>query len=1180
MGDSRRKVSVILESAVRSRILLVFMLLFSIGSMLFCSLPAVAQQANQGTITGTVSDPQGSVVVNATITITNADTGFTITRTTNGSGVYVTPPLSIGHYSVTCAAPGFKTANQANLMLNVDQRLGANFHLEIGETTETVNVSSAGSILQTEQSSTGQVVSTQMINDTPLNQRNYVFIAQLTAGVTPATSGSARGQGNGDFSANGVSPQQNDFILDGVDNNTSSIDFLNGASYVIKPPPDALAEFKIQTSNYGAELGHSAGAVMNASIKSGTNAFHGDLWEYFRNDALDARSFNAPAGRLPEYRQNQFGATIGGPIIKNHLFFFGDFEANRIVIGNTGIFTMPTVAQRTGDFSDLLNPSLTGGAPPVVLYKPGSGGAAPLAYQGRPNVFDPALINPEAQKLVNLLPQPNFGVSGQTFNNFITNQNEVNNTAQWDGRLDWNVREQDQAFARLSLSNNPFSVKPPFGVLDGGGYGSDGSNRLKSEQLELSETHTFSPSLSNQFNFSFQYGSYIFGIPTANRDVSTPLGLGGVPTAAGGGLPVFLPSGWSNFGTGTGCCLPSIEHQNNSELLDNLTKIAGKHALSMGIQLQLIRPQFYVTGFPRGWYTYTGLFTSNPSISNTGFGGADFLADYQNSNIVSTADSVEQYRWYRAAYFQDDWKLTPKLTLNLGLRWDRYGAFDEKKGRQANEIVTSAGLGTGTANYELANNDAVGPAFAALAAKDHINITRSSNPALTSIQNLNFAPRIGFAYSVDPKTVVRGAFGLFYGGLQNGGGTNIGANYPWSTQTTFISPTCPVGGPCATDGLTLATGFSKYLNQPGGLLNLPISYPVINAIQDPAKTPYTESYNLTVQRAFTSTMTATLGYVGTVGRHLQQSNVWGNAPYALAAPGTDTTPFQPFPDFGRITYTAFVGASNYNSFQATVEKHFGDGLNFLSSYTWSHSLDDNLGSSLWVTPNSSLIPFNNGYGNSDLDVRQRFTLNGVYELPVGSGRRFLSHKGILNELVGGWSIGVMFTTQTGNAFTVTPNNTPPAGLNYEVARMTGDPFKGGGTPNASNPNITCPTKVKTVQNWFNPCAFSNPLPGSNIAPGTLVTSASDAVLYAGHGKNQLHGPGYNRMNNSIFKNFTTYKEQYLQFRADIFNTYNSTAYGLPNGSMNSNGGLITGTTSMGSLSPDGRFIQLALKYYF
>lgn len=1168
-------------SYFRSRSLWICTFLLVMSSFLGLN-PLFAQQADQGVITGTVFDPEGKVVTSVLVTVTNTDTGFTVTATTNGSGVYVTPPLSIGHYSVSCAAPGFKTATQRDMMLHVDQRLAANFHLVIGQSSQSVTVSATESLLQTEQSSTGQVISTKMINETPLNQRNYVFIAQLTAGVAPSP-GEFRGQGNGDFSANGVSPQQNDFILDGVDNNSSAIDFLNGASYVIKPPPDALAEFKIQTGNYSAALGHSAGAVMNASIKSGTNAFHGDLWEYFRNDALDSRSWNQAPGPMAEYRQNQFGATFGGPILKNRLFFFGDFEANRIIIGNTGILTVPTLIERNGDFSDLLNPALTG-SPAVTLYEPGSGGTSPLTYNGKQNVFNPSQINPIAQHILSMFPTPNLGIPGQTYNNFTVNLNQINNTAQWDGRVDWNVNAHDQAFARLSLSNNPTNTPDPFGpVLDGGGYGTDGGSRLKSENLELSETHIFTPSLSNELRFSFEYGAYIFGMATLGHDVSTPLGLGGVPTAAAGGLPWFNVNGYSLFGTT--CCLPAEEHENNGELLDNVTKIVGNHALSMGFQLQKIRSQFYISGFPRGWYQYSGLFTSNPGVPFTGFGGADFLADMQSSNNLSIADSVEQYRWYRAGYFQDDWKVTSKLTLNLGLRYDRYDPFSEKKNRQANFVITSASLGTGTAKYEIPNGAVapIGSTFAAIAAKDNISIVGSSNPRLASQQNLNFAPRIGFAYSATPETVVRGAFGLFYGGLMNGFGTNIGANYPFTLQSNFYSPSCNPGGPCADDGITLKDGFSAQIAN--GLNNLPVVLPSANAIQSHVKTPYTEGYNLSVQQAFTSTLSATLAYVGTSSHHLQENNIPINAPFALARPGTNMQQYQPFPDMGGITQTAFIASGNYNSLQLTVEKHFGQGLYFLSSYTWAHSLDDEAG--IFGTPqNINLLPLSNQYGNSDVDVRQRFTINGNYELPVGAGRRYINHKGFLDELIGGWAIGAMFAAQSGNPFTVFANNGGVAGAPYNFFTLptrTGDPFKGGGTPNATNPGITCPATVKNRTNWFNPCAFSNPLPGGNIAPGQLITAPSQVIQYLGSGKNQLPGPGYNRVNNSIFKHFATYKEQYLEFRADIFNTLNHPTWSLPPGSyepINSNAGEITGPQSLGANSPDGRFIQLALKYVF
>ena len=309
MRSTKERTTTFFEGGLYACFLHTCVLMFAISATLLPSKLAFAQ-ADQGSITGTVLDPQGNAIVNADITITAVDTGFMTSMKTNDSGYYNVSPLKIGRYSVTCAAPGFKTETRSGLMLNVNDRLGVNFRLVVGQTTEQITVSATEApLLQTEDSSTGQIVSEKVINDTPLNQRNYVFIAQLAAGVAQTPVAYGRSQVNGDFDANGVGPYQNDFILDGVDNNTSAIDFLNNASYVIKPPPDALAEFKVQTSDYSAELGHGGGAVINASLKSGTNAFHGDLWEYVRNDALNAINFKAL--KKPEYRQNQFGATIG-----------------------------------------------------------------------------------------------------------------------------------------------------------------------------------------------------------------------------------------------------------------------------------------------------------------------------------------------------------------------------------------------------------------------------------------------------------------------------------------------------------------------------------------------------------------------------------------------------------------------------------------------------------------------------------------------------------------------------------------------------------------------------------------------------------------------------------------------------------------------------------------------------
>src|SRR6202041_20848 len=331
-------------------------------------------------------DNTGAVVPGAQVTLTATDTGLTLQQKSNGSGNYTFSPIKIGNYSVTASASGFQTTSRSSVHVDVQQRLQVNLALSPGQISQTVTVTGAVALLQTQSSAVGQVVDTKTINDTPLNGRNWVYIAQLTAGVAPPF-GNTRGSGTGDFVANGQRAEQNNFILDGVDNNTNLVDFLNGSSYIMRPPPDALSEFSLQTSNFSAEFGHSAGAVLQASIKSGTNQIHGDVWEYVRNTSLDATPWNALT--TPPYHQNQFGATFGFPIWKNKLFYFGDMEVNRIAISNPNVTTVPTPLMRQGNFLELLNPALTG-SPAVTLYQPNSANAAqPLTCNGQANVFCP-----------------------------------------------------------------------------------------------------------------------------------------------------------------------------------------------------------------------------------------------------------------------------------------------------------------------------------------------------------------------------------------------------------------------------------------------------------------------------------------------------------------------------------------------------------------------------------------------------------------------------------------------------------------------------------------------------------------------------------------------------------------------------------------------------------------------
>lgn len=1165
----------------------------SIAVLFCCGLMCTQQQAlaqlDQGTITGVIQDNTGAVIPGAQVILTNADTGFVLQGKTDGSGIYNFSPVKIGNYSINASAPGFETTLQKNVHLDVQQRLNVVLVLKPGAVTQSVTVSTAPPLLQTQQGSVGQVLSTRTINDTPLNGRNWVYIAQLTNGVDPSVG--SRGGGKGDFEANGQRAEQNNFILDGVDNNVNVVDFLNGASFVVRPPPDALAEFKIDTSDYSAEFGHSAGAVVNASIKSGTNQIHGDFWEYFRNNVLDARDFDALT--IPKYRENQFGATLGLPVIKNKLFFFGDVEANRIVFGETNTVTVPTALMRRGDFSELLNPALTGQAQLIQLYEPNSGGTQKLMCNAQNNVFCPGQIDPVAKNILNLYPMPNAN-GGLTYNNYVVNRNSVDNTWQWDTRFDYNISSKDQTFVRFSYLNEPGNRPPPLGpVLDGGSYGDDGSIKNLGENFALSETHIFNPNLSNEFRFGYNYGHFAIFQSNYANDVAPTVGLGGIPFGAtqgfpfNGGLPGTTVSGISSFGAPL--FYAANEHENVYQILDNLTKIVGNHSLKVGVDFQSIRNDWLAPTASRGSYTFNGLYTSDLGASFTGSGVADFLANQINFAQLSNESVTASARWYRAAYFQDDWRINTKFTVNLGIRYDYYQPNKEVSGRQATYHLTGpSGIGTGSAVFQIptkSQNIPLAPLFTSTLAEDHIALQYDRNQYLINSQFTNFAPRIGFAYQIDPKSVIHGGFGIFYGGLESTGGSpSLGNNYPFQFTDTFNAPNCTKGfGNCQSTGLTLEKGFSDALSV--GLQNF-ISTPGLTGSDPTAKTPYTVDYNLTLEHSITNNLVASIGYVGNESRHLVAFPD-PNSPEALLNPANNAQTVRPFPNFGGTTYTAYSGVSTYNSLQTKLQKRFADGLSFLATYTWSHALDDaptplgSNGDAGYRNPN--LIPIINDYSNSPWDVRNRVTFNGLYELPYGVGRAHLNHAGIANIVAGGWATDLTFVDQSGSPFTVSPNISTASGGGAR-AILSRDPFAAGGTPNATNPSVTCSARTKTKNNWYNPCAFSNPAPGANIplaGAGSQVTSFSQVLSYLGGRREQIAGPGYERINMSLFKDFSTYHEQHLEFRTDVFNLFNTPAYGNPSvTNINSNGGQITAPRFFQNFTPDARFFQLSAKYVF
>lgn len=1161
-------------SSLLSYLLLLVLLLFG------QAYSAVAQQ-DQGAITGNVTDPTGASIPNASVTLTNVETGLVLNVTSDNSGNYTFSPIKIGNYKVTATAPGFSTTTQNNIRVDVQSRAEVNLKLSTGVATTTVEVTEAPPLLQTQEASTGQVIQAKTINDTPLNGRNWVFIAQLTAGVAPASG--ARGQGKGDFNANGQRAEQNNFILDGVDNNTNVVDFLNGASFVVRPPPDALAEFKVQTGAYSAEFGHSAGAVVNASIKSGTNAIHGDLWEYIRNDAFDVKEyFNS---KVSKYRQNQFGATLGFPIIKDKLFLFGDAEANRIVFANpkTGI-SVPTALMRQGNFSELLNPALTNGGNPITLYQPGSGGATPLSCNGQANVFCPGQIDAVAQGILNLYPLPNAN-GGKVFNNYNTTVNDTDNTFQWDARMDWNVSSKDQMFARHSYLNEPGNRPPPLGnILDGGGFGDTGQIKTFGQNFAFSETHLFNPTLSNEFRFGYNWGHFAFTQPNANNNIAPTLGLGGIPFfKLNGGLPNVSVNGIDHFGSPT--FYVSNEFENVFQILDNVTKQAGNHSLHGGVNFQHVRFSTTQPTQPRGSYNFDGTFTSKPGTSNTGYGVADFLANSMKSGAISNFFNTDDVRWYRAGYFQDDWKISQALTVNYGLRYDYFQPTQERHGNQAAFSPTGQlSPGKGQAVYIIPSknrNVPLAPAFTNLLQKNNIALQYSSNPGLVEAQKGNVAPRFGFAYTASDKFVVRGGYGLFYGGLESTGYyPNLGENYPFEFDSNFNVPSgCSVGS-CPTNGLTLENGFSQSIAE--GLQNF-ISTPGLRGSELKIKTPYSQSYNLSVEYAVSSNMVATVSYAGSISRHLAVFPD-PNSPAGLVSVNDNSNAVRPFPGFGGTAYTAYDGSSNYNSMQAKLERRYSSGISYLATYTYSHSLDD-APTPLGSTADSgyrgtNIVPIGLDYANSPFDVRHRFTFNGNYELPFGHGRKYMTSPSRLADYaVGGWSTSLVFRAQTGEPITVgTANFTGANGAGNRAIRIR-NPYSAGGT---STTGITCPTKVRTTDHWYNPCAFTNPVPGDllHIPVGTVVTGQA-ALPYLGSARNNWYGPGYERVDMSLFKNFTTFREQSLQFRADAFNLLNTPAYGDPSTADDGqSGGRITGPRTFQSFTPDSRFFQFALKYIF
>jgi len=1197
-------------------------LLTRVSLLLLVSLLGVAvsfAQVDAGAILGTVRDTSNAVVPGVKVTLTNEDTAVVQATTSSSTGEYIFAPVKIGTYSIFAEFHGFQRVDHPHVTVNVQQRVVVDFVLTPGEMTQTVSVSAEAPLLQSEDAAVGQVIGARSINNLPLNGRNFTFLAQLSAGVT-FDQQDTRGLGaSGSFAANGLRPAQNNYLLDGIDNNVNLVDFLNGTAYVVKPPVDAIAEFKIQTNNYSAEAGRSAGAILNATIKSGTNELHGNAWEFLRNDALDAANFFENSGGLQkgEYRQNQFGFTAGGPIRKNKTFIFGDYEGTRIRQAVPWVETVPTLQERTSGFTNLSELLTQGGTRTDVLGRttalgqvfdpsttravscgvidpvsgitvPCAGGASTgsqIGFAREPfpgNIIPANRLDSNAIKLLDLYPLPtNSGL----FNNFSTNPVARTNANQFDIRGDQNFSEKDSLFARVSYVNNPQFLPGPFGGIADGGAFAQGYQTAISDNDALSETHTFSPSLVNEARLGFNRIDTTRVAPTANTTgIPAQFGIQGVPEVpANGGLGTFFIAGLSNLGSNQ--FLPSIEYSNTLQFTDNLTKNLGRQSIKVGVEIQHLRFSILQPPSGRGAWSYSGVYSEVPETGGGNTGLAQMLLTpipgtvAGASNFVGGADQVQasniantdMTRNYYGFYFQDDFKVTSKFTLNLGVRWEYFGQIVERYGAQSNFLPSGSSAPSEFLIPKNRCNTPLSPDFYAAAAKDNIDLVCSSLSGLGHSQLGNFSPRVGFAYQITPKFVARGGYGIFYGGFENSV-IETYVDFPFQFNLSYPSlvPNAPITFPNGSIA-TLETGLT--------------GIPLTAAAAEPSgtsftgedyhlKTPYTQGYNLTLQYQLTPNQTVQAGYVGNTVRHL---GVYmnPNSPNEILPPGLNSYNYSPYPDFPTgDTYTTQAGDSYYHSLQLNYERRFSAGLSALANFTWSKcrtDAQDVLNGTAIGERGARLTGFGlqSDYGLCDFDIPKVVHVSGNYELPFGQGRQFLSGaKGAEEALLGGWSTNWILTLQDGQPWTVGCVISTTSDYGCNALLVPGQNIIAG---------------PHNVNQWINPNAFTSP------PVATTIGQSNYAPL--GGAPTQFYGPGFHRMDASFFKNFRVTERTHLEFRAEFFNLTNHPNFSPPgfggNGATAAPGALdYTSPSTFGKITGtrdaqnDQREIQFALKFYF
>ncbi len=1093
-----------------------------IGALILYLPPALGQM-NTAEIAGQVKDPSGASIAGATVLATQTATQQKYNAVTNDAGQFLLPQLSLGEYTLTVTAQGFKQAVQEHVALHVGDHVRQDFQLELGEQSQTITVEGTAGLLQVQSAEIKDVIQNEQVVDLPLKGRQFLELALLSEGVVNppgGTRGDSLQQTGKLINVMGNRTGHNLFLVDGV--NVTDEYFNN---VVLSPSVDAVSEFNIAKTNYNAEFGGKSGGVINVITKSGTNNFHGSIYEFLRNNIFDARNLFTPVSVSPPFRENQFGAAVGGPLVKDKTFFFVNYDGQRIRNSLTNVFSVPTADERAGNLIGLV--PLTGSGAKQLID--------PFTKAAIPNnnlANDPNFVaSSAAQALMGkLLPATSTG----NINNLLAIGQQHIDTNQYNARADHQLSSKDGLFARASVFDaNEFD---PFGssVLNEAlqlGFGR--TLRTHSVNLSVGETHTFSQNVLNEFRFGWLRVSGGQGDPNAGNQFDAQNGLLGTTTnLADMGYPQVSLSGvFSAIGTATGF---NTRVDRNFEFYDNVLIHRGKHTVQFGGYFFHLS---FNPSFPnnaRGTYTFSGTYSGNAF--------ADFLFGVPSQAQVGIGEGAEGARTNWAHfYIQDGWQLTPNLKLDVGLRYEYNSNLVAAANQTSNVDLTAPGGPAFVVSGNPANLTATQSELAAIAAAQNPSIpvvsssTAGWNDSLLRTRPLRFSPRLGLAWTIphSGETVVRAGYGIYtnqaaYSVLQN-----LAENIPFFLNKTVSNNAATCGAsPCTVDNIL---SFN-----PDGAIGA-------NAVNHNFSVEYNEVWNLAIQKPVTKTTSLELEYVGSRTIHADSST-----PVNVPQPGAG----RPYPNLNSFTTIRWDGWAFFNSLTVKATRHFTRGLSFDGSYTWSHSIDD--ASDAGTTNAEYNLPQNIYLNNlavekadSSFDHRHRVTANVVYDLPFAS-----KSNGWLHRVAGGWRASGNFTVQSGAPFTI------------NLGTATGMDVANIGTVNGNNierPNVSGDPNngPKTTAQWFNKSAFTLPT-GTPAAP----------YVFGNTPRNNVIGPGLTDLDISLQKEGTLHENLKLQFRFDVFNALNHPNFNLP--------GRIFGASNFDVIqsAQDPRELQFAVKLMF